>query len=384
MPDRLSAADAALLALGDVAPPRHAGSVAVFRRPRSGFDHAALVEHALARAPRLRQRVAAVPGRLARPVWVDDPDFAVAHHVRRTALPPPGGDAQLADLVARVMARPLDRDRPLWAAYLVDGLAGGRIALITKTHQVLADRAVDLAAALLADAPHEVGAPRPWRPRTPPGAVRLVADAVTDTLRRPAELLDNTRATVSGLVGAGARVAGALGLRPAAAAGPRRFAVARARLGDLRAIGAAHGGTVNDVVLAVVTGALRAWLRSRGEPLTAVRAEVPADARVVDLPVAEPDPVTRLRRISAGRPASPGARGPAAAVAVTAVPGPRYAGRARLAEVFPVPAPTGADGLAVGAACYGGGVYFGLTAARSDVDALAAHLGESVVELGKA
>ncbi|UVS81729.1 wax ester/triacylglycerol synthase family O-acyltransferase [Actinokineospora sp. UTMC 2448] len=429
MPDRLSAADAALLALEDPATPRHVGSVAVFRRPRSGFDYpglVALVERRLPLAPHYRQRVAAVPGRLARPVWVDDPDFDVTHHVRRSALPRPGGDEQLFDLVARLMARPLDRSRPLWEAYLVEGLAGGRVALVTKSHQALVDgvRTVDFATVLLDGTPGAVEEPdEPWTPRTPPGAVRLLTDAVTDTLRSPAELVENARATVTDVVAAGARVADALGLRPsgplrASGGRARRFAVARARLGDLRDIRAAHGGTVNDVVLAVVAGALRGWLRTRGEPLTAVRALVPvavsdtpsADARLVDLPVAEPDPLARLRRVSAamrgrgGVPAavlrgmgglhSLGARtaawGRGAGLVVTNVPGPQaplYAGRARMTEVFPVMPLTRGHALAVGVTSYDGGVYFGLTADRasvSDVDVLAGELGESVAELVKA
>jgi diacylglycerol O-acyltransferase len=434
MPDRLSALDAALLASDDPATPRHVGSVAVFRRPRSGFDYArlvALVERRLPLMPHYRQKVAAVPGRLARPVWVDDPDFDVTHHVRRSALPRPGGDAQLFDLVARLMARPLDRTRPLWEAYLVEGLAHGHVALITKTHQALVDgvRTVDFAQVLLDESPRAADDPEPaWRPRRQPGALRLLTDAVTDTLLRPSELVENARAAVSDVVAATGRVADAVtdavgitqrGPLRVTVGRARLFAVARARLGDLRAVRAAHGGTVNDVVLAVVAGALRAWLMARGEPIAPVRALAPVavsdaprvEPHVIDLPLAEPDPVRRLRAISEamgehrhsvpaavlrrmGGLQSLGARTAASGrgftLAVTNVPGPQaplYAGGARMTEVFPVMPLVRDQALAVGVTSYDGGVYFGLTADRaalSDVDVLAERLGDSLAELVKA
>ncbi|MGX7824342.1 wax ester/triacylglycerol synthase family O-acyltransferase [Actinokineospora sp. 24-640] len=424
MPDRLSAPDASILALEDPATPRHVAGVAVFRRPRSGFDYArlvALVERRLPLVPHYRQKVTAVPGGLARPVWVDDPDFDVAYHVRRSALPRPGSDEQLFDLVARLMARPLDQSRPLWEAYLVEGLARGHVALITKTHQALVDgvRTVDFAQLILDDAPSVADEPEaPWRPRRPPTAVRLLRDAVIDTVRSPGELVENTRATVSTTVGRLSSVfapspTGPLRTRVGKA---RRYAVARARLGDLRAIRAAHGGTVNDVVLAVVAGALRAWLGARGEPRADVRALVPLavpDGRVaahlVDLPVGEPDPAARLRRVRQamgphndtavaatalhrlGGLYSLAARAAASLsgfeLTVTNVPGPQvplYAGPARLTEMFPVMPLAPGQALAVGVTSYDGGVYFGLTGDRdamSDVDELAVMLGESIEEL---
>src|SRR3954469_13336141 len=142
MPDRLSALDASFLYLEDATTPMHVGGVAVFRRPRAGFDYdrlVELIEQRLPLVPRYRQKVVHVPGRLARPVWVDDPDFDVTYHVRRSALPKPGTDAQLHDLVARLMSRPLDHTRPLWETYLVEGLKGNQIAVITKPHQAVVD-----------------------------------------------------------------------------------------------------------------------------------------------------------------------------------------------------------------------------------------------------
>ena len=142
MPARLSALDASFLYLEQSTTPMHVGAVSVFRRPRSGFDYDGLVElieQRIALVPRYRQKVRSVPGNLARPVWVDDPDFDVAYHVRRSALPKPGSDAQLTELVGRLMSRPLDHSRPLWEMYLVEGLAKGRTAVLTKTHQAMVD-----------------------------------------------------------------------------------------------------------------------------------------------------------------------------------------------------------------------------------------------------
>src|SRR4051794_15062633 len=126
MPPRLSALDASFLYLEQPTTPMHVGAVSIFRRPRAGFDYdrlVELIEQRIALVPRYRQKVRHVPGNLARPVWIDDPDFDVAYHVRRSALPKPGSDAQLTELVARLMSRPLDHTRPLWEMYLVEGLA---------------------------------------------------------------------------------------------------------------------------------------------------------------------------------------------------------------------------------------------------------------------
>ncbi len=169
MPPRLSALDASFLYLEGATTPMHVGGVSIFRRPRAGFDYDRLVdliEQRIALVPRYRQKVRHVPGNLARPVWVDDPEFDVAYHVRRSALPKPGSDAQLTELVARLMSRPLDHTRPLWEMYLVEGLARGRTAVLTKTHQAMVDgiSAVDIGQVIL-----DVSADPPDRP-TRPGA----------------------------------------------------------------------------------------------------------------------------------------------------------------------------------------------------------------------
>jgi WS/DGAT/MGAT family acyltransferase len=447
--ERLTALDASFLYLEDPDTPMHVGGVLVLDSPSGLLDHEALVELVRARlplVPRYRQRVREVPGHLANPVWVDDPDFDVSYHVRRSALPRPGTQEQLLDLVARLTARPLDHRRPLWEMYLVEGLEGDRTAVVTKTHPALVDglSTIDIGQVILDPSP-DGGAvtatpAEDWRPRRPPGQVALVWEAVEEYLQRPTAVVETARTAVGDVRATASRWAGVAGGLLAAAARTtirpapvsplnapigrqRRVAVARASLDDVRAVRKAHGGTVNDVLLTVVTGALREWLLSRGEPVvgsTSVRALVPVSVRneddetgnevsslLVDLPVGEPNPRVRLARISyamrgltQGRsvgadtlsalsgfaPPTLHALGARAAsglsrrlfnLVVTNVPGPQaplYAGGARMVEVFPVVPLVRGQGLAIGMTSYDGTVYVGLNADRdslSDVDVLA-------------
>ena len=460
MPDRLSALDASFLYLEQPTTPMHVGSVAVFRRPRTGFDFdrlVELIEQRLALVPRYRQKIKPVPGRLARPVWTDDADFDISYHVRRSALPKPGSEQQLNELVARLVARPLDRSRPLWELYVIEGLARSRIAIITKTHFSMVDTigALDIAHAILDVTPTPRETPEElWMPRPEPGRLKLLLDAATEAGQRPAEVVENMRAAVLDVAASGRKLATAFGgifsaLRTAMWAAPgsplnvpisthRRFAVARASLEDFKRVRKAHGGTVNDVVLAVVSGALRNWLLSRGEAVistTTIRAMTPMSVRasgsgdrdgtpgdvsaiLVDLPVGEPNPVVRLHHVShamrvhsdsgesvgatalvrLGGFAPPTLHALGARVAngfaqriynlvVTNVPGPQfplYAGGARLLEIFPVVPLAKNQGLSIGVNSYDGGVYFGLNADReavADVDMLAGLLTESLEEL---
>ncbi|MFC7341072.1 WS/DGAT/MGAT family O-acyltransferase [Saccharopolyspora griseoalba] len=352
MSDRLSAVDSSFLYLEDYTTPMHVGGVAVFRRPRSGFDYdtvLSLIDRRLRLVPRYRQRVMEVPGGLARPVWVDDQDFDLTYHVRRSALPKPGSDDQLHDLVARLMSRKLDPSRPLWELYLVEGLSKNRVAVITKTHQAMVDGigAIDIGQVIYdTEKDRDLGdADDLWMPRPQPRVHELLVEAVTDAVQSPGEVAENVRAAMVDATATARKVGRALGgvasaLRTAvvpAPSGPlnaptttqRRFAVARAKLDDLRAVRKAHSCTVNDVVLAVVTGALRNWLLSRGEvvsPSTTVRAMVPVSVRsgddeatatyqdtaslpvgvvgnkvsayLVDLPVGEGNPTVRLHQVS--------------------------------------------------------------------------------------
>ena len=463
MPDRLSALDASFLYLEDATTPMHVGGVAVFRRPRSGFDYAqlvSLIEQRLPLVPRYRQKVVGVPGRLARPVWVDDPDFDLNYHVRRSALPRPGTEEQLRDLVARLMSRPLDQTKPLWEAYLVEGLTRGHVALVTKTHQAMVDgvRTIDIGQVIL-DATaglRDDHGHSEWIPRRTPGSAKLVLDAVRETVRSPKEIAENVRTVAGDTFAAVGKLAGSFGTLVSTLGGPapsgplnvpishqRLFAMARMRLADLRGIRAEHGGTVNDVVLALVSGALRSWLLSRGHDVsssTTVRALVPLAVRdeefdgavpgmlgnkvtpyLVDLPIGEPSPFVRLQHVShAMRAHNDSVRSVAAGallrvggfapptlhslgaraansfskrifnLVVTNVPGPQlplYAGTARMTEMFPVMPLMRNQALAIGVTSYDGGVYFGLTgdrSAMSDVDVVARMLEESLEELSTA
>lgn len=459
MPDRLSALDASFLYLEQPTTPMHIGGVAVFRRPRSGFDHdrlVDLVERRLALVPRHRQKIRNVPGSVARPVWVDDQDFDIAYHVRRSALPKPGDQAQLNELVGRLMSRPLDRKRPLWEIYLVEGLSRGRIAIVTKTHHAMVDgvSAMDISQAILDVTPTPRETPEDlWMPRPEPGSLELVLAAAGEAVRQPAELVGTVRLAAADAVSTVRRLGEAVGgvfsaLRSAIQPAPdsplnvpisrqRRFAVARTRLEAYKRVRTAHGGTVNDVVLAVVSGALRNWLLSRGEAVTGsttIRAMAPVSVRdatgspeslgnlvsayLVDLPVGEANPVVRLHHVShamrahkdsgqsigadvlvrLGGLAPPTMHALGARVAsgfsqrifnlvVTNVPGPQfplYAAGAKMVEMFPVVPLSKNQGVSIGITSYDGGVYYGLNADRdsmTDVDGLAAMIEESLDEL---
>ena len=233
--ERLTALDASFLYLEEPGTPMHVGGVIVLDRPDGGLDHEALIELVRTRlplVPRYRQKVVEVPGHLANPAWVDDPDFDISYHVRRSSLPRPGSEEQLLDLVARLTARPLDRSRPLWEMYLVEGLAGDRTAVVTKTHPALVDglSAIDIGQVILDPEPDAVR-PLPesadgWRPRRPPGSVALVWEAVEDYLQRPSAVFDTARTAVGDLRATAGRWAGVAGGLVTAVA---RTAVSRPR-----------------------------------------------------------------------------------------------------------------------------------------------------------
>ena len=305
----------------------------------SGFDHETLIRligDRIAFVPRYRQRVRRVPGHVANPVWADDPHFDLTYHVRRSALPRPGTIEQLRELVARIVSRPLDRQRPLWEVYLVEGLEDGRVAVLTKAHQALVDGAqiVDLAQVLLdrSPEPRELGADdwHPGRPveldraaRSTPSATRSSSPiTVLDTARGAADTWSAGAEARPPGVDHGAQRADQPAYRPrhpdqrhALAAAPVRDRAPQPR----RSPGGPRRPrwTVNDVVLATVTGGLRTWLMARAESLGGlrqVRAVVPVSVHdheleatsvgsqiaphFVDLPVGEPSPVIRLHQVS--------------------------------------------------------------------------------------
>ena len=458
MVDRLSSLDVSFLYMETATTAMHVGGVAVFQPPDSGFDYDRLVElisQRIALVPRYRQKVRQVPGRLANPVWVDDEDFDVSYHVRRSALPRPGNDAQLRELVGRLMSRQLDRNRPLWEIYLVEGLEDGKVGVVTKTHHAMVDgvSAVDIGTVILDLTPEPREVPEDdWKPRREPGTVALVGGALTDLVARPTHAVDAVRGAVvdarTTLESAGAVATGVLqSLRTIARPAPdsplnatigeqRRFGMARTDLDDYKRVRKSHGGTVNDVVLATVAGALRTWLLTRGEvvvPKTAIRAMVPVSVRAdaekgelgnrvssyfVDLPVGEGNPVVRLHQVSYAMrghkesgesvgadalvqlsgfaPPTIHALGARAAssmtrrlfnVVVTNVPGPQfplYAAGARMLEMYPVVPLAKGQAVSIGLTSYDGGVYYGLNADRDampDIDVLAQCLEESLAEL---
>jgi len=314
----------------------HVGACTIFDGPAP--DHDQLIEAIVARlhlVPRYRQRLAFVPFEQGRPVWADDPHFNPRYHVRDTALPRPGGEDELKRLAGRVFSQALDRSRPLWELWLVEGLQDGRFALLSKTHHALVDgiSGVDIATVLFDAAPDPMPVTGPdaeWIPRPPPSQSQLLADALLERATAPGEIVRGVRAALrgprhlAGRVGEGLVGVGAMawaGMNPAPPSpfnvriGPhRRFTWVRGDLDTFKAIKDATGGTVNDVVLTVVAGALGRYMRLHGHPTDDVvlKAMVPISVRAdVDrgalgnrvsamwapLPVGMTDPIQRLLRI---------------------------------------------------------------------------------------
>src|SRR3954451_21050410 len=202
MTERMTSADVAFLHQESRNAPQHVGGLAIFTPKPGGFDYDRLVrllEERISLAPRYRQKVRMVPGHLANPLWLDDPNFDITYHVRRSALPRPGTDEQLLEFCARIQSRLLDRSRPLWEMYLVEGLADGRAAVVTKTHEAMVDerRGIDLMHVILDAAPE----PRRtvealWMPEPEPSSLDLLRSAVFDIARRPTALADTMREAV--------------------------------------------------------------------------------------------------------------------------------------------------------------------------------------------
>jgi diacylglycerol O-acyltransferase len=456
--DRLSPLDVSFLYMETPTTAMHVGGVCVFDPPEGGFDYDKLVElisQRIGLVPRYRQKVKWVPGRLANPVWVDDEEFDVTYHVRRSALPKPGNDEQLKELVGRLQSRQLDRHRPLWEIYLVEGLEGGRVAIVTKTHHAMVDgvSAVDIGTVILdVDRTPRQVPEDDWVPRHEPSSVSLLLGAATDFVTRPTGAIDTARAAAgdaratagTAIAIAGGVLAQAKLLARQAPDTPfnvpigeqRRFGMVATDLDDYKRVRKSHGGTVNDVVLATVSGALRTWLLTRGEkvtPTTVVRAMVPVSVRVdeqkgelgnrvssyfVDLPVGEGSAVMRLHQVSfamRGHKESGASVGADALIqltgfapptihalgartasvmtrrlfnlVVTNVPGPQfplYAAGAEMLSMYPVVPLAKNQAVSIGLTSYNGGVYYGLNADRDampDIDVLAGCITEALAEL---
>lgn len=458
MSQRLRARDLSFLSEETPTTPMHNATVEIFDPADSGFDYSRLVElidERISFVPRYRQRIHQVPGHLANPVWRDDPDFDLGYHVRRSALPRPGTIEQLRELVARIISRPLDRNRPLWEVYFVEGLEGGQVAVLSKSHQLLVDgvETVDLGQVLLDTSAEPKELDRGvWRPSRAPTPLGLLGEAVQDSLSHPRTVLSTVRGNAESVVRRGeavahrAAVAGAaLSNRRPVSESPingelsqqRRFLTVRTDLADYRRVRRVHGGTVNDVILATITGGLRAWLMTRDESMAGLkllRAVVPMSvidddleatslgsqiaAHHVELPIGENSPVVRLHQVSysfeshkvSGRAVAAnrlagiagfapttfhalGSRVAAAElrkgfhVSVTNVPGPQfplYAAGARMTASYPVHPLLPGHALAIGVTSYDGGVFYGITSDRDllpDVDTFGACLTEALEEL---
>src|SRR4051812_2626227 len=453
--DRLTAIDASFLHQEKATSHMHVGAVITFDGPPPDVETVTeLLRSRLHLVPRYRQKLAFPPAGSGRPLWVDDPDFNLEYHVRQTALPSPGSEEQLFNLASRIFSQQLDRTKPLWELWVVEGLADGGFTLISKTHHAMVDgiSGVDIATVLfdLEPVPREIEHPdEAWEPEREPGTVDLLAAGARDVAKRglglanrvvqaashPDRTVGEARVPVEGL----GEVVWA-GLNPAPPTplnveiGPhRRLVGVRHRLEDFKLVKSTFGTTVNDVVLAAVTGALRDWLHSRGVRTEGLelRALVPVSVRTEEergtggnriaamrgpLPVYIDDPLTRLRTV---KEAMDGLKDSKQAVGaevlagvqsfapptilaqasrlnfstrlfnliVTNVPGPQfplYAYGREMLEIFPVAFLPRSHGLAIAIMSYNGAVNFGLLGdldALPDIDSVAEAITEELGEL---
>jgi diacylglycerol O-acyltransferase len=455
--DRLTGLDTSFLHLEDATSHMHVASVMIFEGPPPPYDELLeAFERRLPLVPRYRQRLALVPLGQGRPKWVDDPHLNLRYHVRSAALPSPGSEDQLKDLAGRVFSQQLDRDKPLWEVWLVEGLEDDRFAVLSKTHHALVDgiSGVDIISVLFDTSPEPAAPTGPgdrWLPRPLPSPAQLLGEALVERATLPGEITRSVRALLRGprrilegvldaAVGVGAMAWAGLNPVPSSPynrqIGPhRRFTWVRADLSDLKAIKDELGGTVNDVVLATVAGALGKHLRRRGQNTDGLelKAMVPVSVRqdvergglgnrvaamMAPLPVWCQEPVARLEIVreelshlkSGGQAvgaqvltelsgfAPPTIMGQASRLmsrqrffnlVVTNVPGPQFPlyllGR-RMLDPFPmVPL---ASGQAVGVALlsYDGRINFGLVGDFDlmwDLDDLAVDLEDSLAELAR-
>jgi WS/DGAT/MGAT family acyltransferase len=421
----------------------HVASTIIFEGPapshREFRDHIASRLHLV---PRFRQKLRFVPFGQGRPVWVDDPHLNLDYHVRQTALPAPGSEEQLRNLAARIFSQQLDRTKPLWELWLVEGLRDDRFAIVGKSHHALVDgvSGVDITTVLF-DLDREPALPAAaapkWLARPEPTDLDLLADALRERLTSPREIVRGVRAALRGPrqvvegLGATTKIIGAGMAAPSTPfnvdIGPhRRFAIAQSDLAELKRVKDAHGGTVNDVILAIVAGALGNYLRARGHDTEGLemRAMVPVSVRALEeqgalgnrisammapLPVWCEDPVERihlmtkamgdlkgsgqavgaeiLTKITDFAPPTIAAQAarlqPAQRffnLVVTNVPGPQFPlyvlGR-QMESIFPMVPLAHRQALCVGIMSYNGQINFGLVGdydAMADLDSFALDL----------
>ncbi|HYN91714.1 MAG TPA: wax ester/triacylglycerol synthase family O-acyltransferase [Thermoleophilaceae bacterium] len=453
--DRLTGLDASFLHLEDSASHMHVASVMLFEGPPPPYEELLeAIERRLGLVPRYRQRLAFVPLGQGRPRWVDDPHLNLRYHVRSTALPAPGSEEQLKELAGRVFAQQLDRDKPLWEVWLVEGVEGDRFAMLSKTHHALVDgiSGVDIISVLFDTSP-EPAAPTDtgdrWLPRPLPTPAQLLGEALLERATIPGELARSVRAVFRGplrvlegvrdaAVGVGAMAWAGLNPAPPSpyneSIGPhRRFTWVRANLADMKAIKNELGGTVNDVVLATIAGALGKHLRRRGQNTDGLelKAMVPVSVRadvergalgnqvaamMAPLPVWCKDPVARLdilreelkglksggqavgaqvlTELSGFAPAT--VMGQASRLmarqrffnlVITNVPGPQiplYLAGRRMIDPFPMVPLAKNQALGVALLSYAGRINFGLVGDYDllwDLDDFASDVRESLAEL---
>jgi diacylglycerol O-acyltransferase / wax synthase len=450
----MSPLDASFLHIEDAVTHMHIGSVGLFEGPPPAPGEVKqAVAARLAQVPRYRQKVRFVPLALGRPVWVEDPHFNLDYHVRRTALPAPGGHHELRNLVGRVMSQQLDRSKPLWELWVAEGLDDGGWALISKTHHCMVDgvSATDLLSVLLDNEREPEPPPRDdWQPVPEPSAAQLVAHSLSGRAASPYEATRTALAVARGPRRAAKQAVdaarGIVNMRSLLSPNPdttlngpigphRTWDWARARLADIKQIRAAHGGTVNDVVLAVITNGFRELLLERGEDLDGriIRTLVPVSVRAesergtynnkvaamfAELPVYLKDPVQRVdaiheqmqhlkssgQAVAAERLTTLGGFAPAVLLALggrvatrlpqtsintvtTNVPGPQhplYLSGRRMLEAFPFVPLGGHVRVGIAIFSYDGGINFGVTGdldSAPDIDVLCAGIERGVAEL---
>jgi diacylglycerol O-acyltransferase / wax synthase len=451
--ERLSVLDELFLHLEGPNTHMHVGAAVVFEGPAP--DHGELLEAFDARlqlVPRFRQKLAFVPFGLGRPAWVDDTHFNLEYHVRSTALPAPGDLAKLKRLTARIMSQQLDRTKPLWEIWIAEGLAGDRFAVISKTHHCLVDgvSGADIMTVLLDLMPEpQVIEKKKWRPAPEPTADQLLLDAVKERVTSPGEIIRSVQSvagnprSIPGKVADNLKalsefVGGTLDFAPPSSInqsiGPhRRFETVLANLDDIKSIKNHFKGTVNDVVVAIVTGGLRRLLKGRGERVDnlTLRGMIPVSVRVdqdrgslgnrvasmwAALPVHESDPIRRLELVheemqtlktsgqavgaqvltSLGEWAPPTivaqasrlvARQRAFNLVITNVPGPQiplYMQGRQMLEVYPVVPLTANTTIGIALLSYNGTIGFGLLGdydAAPDLGVLAEGIEKSLAEL---
>ncbi|TMC49882.1 MAG: wax ester/triacylglycerol synthase family O-acyltransferase [Chloroflexi bacterium] len=453
--DRLSVVDATFLHQERHGSHMHIGGIAIFDGPPPPLEEVlGHIGGRLPMVPRYRQKLAFPPFEAGRPLWIDDPNFTLEYHVRQTALPSPGAEEQLLRLAARIASQRLDRGKPLWELWIVEGLEGNRFAVISKTHHALVDgvSGAELMTLLFDLAPEP--APRvepdaPWQAEPEPGTAGLLAAGVRDAARTAVELAE-TAVSAAGrpltVAGKAAESAQALAEITWAALNPptrtplngpigphRRFVAVRGDLAEFRLIKNTFGGTINDVVVSVVSGGIARWLHKRGVRTEGLhlRACVPMSVRGLDertamgnkivimlapLPVYVEDPIERLRVVRAAMDgvkeskqalgarvitdmqdfAPPTLLAQASRLAfstrfynvlVTNVPGPQFPvymlGR-ELREVFPIAFLAEDKRLAVAIMSYNGRIGFGLIGdydEMHDIDVVARGIATAIDEL---